>query len=99
MEEKEVFVHLGPSKEKREVKWGRGGEGEGGGEGRNVKFLPSICHALRTGLVNRCQINNTGNENSRGCLIHMKKRNGHLSPWAKWESRTGLHSYLERICI
>lgn len=30
-----------------------------GGRKRNVKILPSFCHALRTGLVNCCQIKKT----------------------------------------
>lgn len=52
VEEKTGFVHLGPS----EKSWEMGG---GGRRERNVKILPSFCHALRTGLVNCCQIKKT----------------------------------------
>lgn len=51
---------------------GRGGERGAKGGKRNVKILPSFCHASRTGLVNCCQIKKTGREkkkNSRGRLI------------------------------
>lgn len=39
----------------RKVKRREGGERRK----RNVKILPSFCHALRTGLVNCCQIKKT----------------------------------------
>lgn len=54
------------------------GGGEGGGGKRNVKILPSFCHALRTGLVNCCQIKKT--ERKTAVVAWYKKKHFLLEP-------------------
>lgn len=60
---------------------GGGKRGAKGGK-RNVKILPSFCHASRTGLVNCCQIKKTGrkkkNKTAVVALYKKKTRKKHF---------------------
>lgn len=67
----------------------KGKEGRGRRK-RNVKILPSFCHALRTGLVNCCQIKKTERKTA---VVALYKKTLSLAAKSGESPQTELHSY------